>query len=410
MTDNNMTTKYGNIIYVILSLFTTTMFVDRFMKYGIVLLAVSFVIIMIIERRIFFHNNGLTNVFILIAFVSFVDFLLFSVYGFSPYGDTAVAIKEISRCVIYIILIQILISVKIDIKTYARVWKFLILFTVAVAIIQYVKIFDVDSILKSIYGDSIQFHNSAKEELSDFRGGSIFINANVFACFLVAALSSYLFISTRLKENILSKGIIFGAIFVGLILTGSRTGFILGIIILIVHMYLQSRGNIFSFFKKVFFLVVALVCILLTLLIFFDFTIDPSMFRIFKISEGIENSFGVKLDIYKTLIKGQSVFNMILGYGPFDYTLSPDLLVDFDFGYFTTFFGGCGLVLYLALIFSILHFGDYKNPSRKFLNTMFFVITIVFGFTAGVYFNLRIFSVYSLMFMPALYLKDEPIT
>lgn len=82
-------------------------------------------------------------------------------------------------------------------------------------------------------------------------------------------------------------------------------------------------------------------------------------------------------------------------------------MVDFDFGYFVTFYGLIGVFIYFALLRGIYKWGNIGLPGRMFLNRMFMLITIFFGITAGVYFNLRIFAIYMLMFLPMIRADKE---
>ncbi len=388
----------NNIIYIVLVAFITLLFADRFMVYGIVLLAILY--FLCYGKKLVLYRSALFYVFVAIFVVTLIAEVL-SFTGFSIIYSASIDRKEIYRAIIYIIVMELMITMEVDIKAYSWIWRILLFFIVGVAIIQFTKVFDVDSILKNIYGDSVQFYNSANTELSIFRCGSVFINPNVFACFLVAALASYLFLMKYKYETVGMKIITFGMLIVGFILSGSRTGLILAVIIILTYMYNRSRGNIVIFIRNVFFVTTGIVVVLGILVMLFDVQLsDFSAFRMFKIKDGTNDSLGNKIDIFINLLCDMNAVNMVIGYGPFNYVSDSGLMVDFDFGYFVTFYGLIGVFIYFALLRGIFKWGYTVLPGRMLLNRMFMLITIFFGITAGVYFNLRIFSIYMLMFLP----------
>ena len=109
------------------------------------------------------------------------------------------------------------------------------------------------------------------------------------------------------------------------------------------------------------------------------------------------------------MIKQMQPWNYLIGYGPFDYSLSSSFLVDFDLGYFIVYYGLIGIGLYVAMLRSLLHYEFMDGTTDHRLPRMLVVIMIVFGLTAGTYFNLRIFAIYMLMFLPMLANNREGI-
>lgn len=400
-------THKENFTYVILAIFTTLLFADRYMLYGIILLAMAFVVIL--GRNHMLYSNSMLFVFIAIGMVAFVDMMLGHLGVLSDIFSLSVAKKEIFRVIIYFIIMEIMSSMAVDLKVYSKVWRGLLIFIVGIAILQFTKVFDIDAILKNIYGDSVQFYNSAHTEISSFRCGSVFINPNVFACFLVAMLGSYMFILQYIRENLVMKVLTFGMIITGFVLSGSRTGFLLGVIVLVTYISMESQGELDSIIKRMLILGIGVSVTLLIMMFYFKLDLSNfSALRLFKIDEGTTNSFGVKIGIFTNLLSKMDLKNALIGYGPFDYTSnSGSLLVDFDLGYFITYFGAFGVCIYAVFLRSIFAWGDQELYGRRYMNTVFLLIAIVFGMTAGVYFNLRIFSIYMLMFMPMICIKNE---
>lgn len=395
----------NNTIYIVLAVFTTLLFADRFMVYGIALLVMLYFLCN--GKNLVLYRSTLFYIFIAIFVVTLITEVL-SFTGFSMIYNSSVGRKEIYRAIIYIIVMELMITMKVDVKVYSRIWRILLFFIVGVAIIQFTKVFDIDSILKNIYGDSVQFYRTAETELASFRCGSVFINPNVFACFLVAALASYLFLMRYKYETVVMRIITFGMIIIGFVLAGSRTGLTLAVIIILTYMYNSSGGNIAIFVRNILFLIVGIVVVLGILVMLFNVQLsDFSAFRIFKIKDGTSDSLGTKIDIFINMLRNMNAANMVIGYGPFNYAADSRLMVDFDFGYFVTFYGLIGVFIYFALLRGIYKWGNIGLPGRMFLNRMFMLITIFFGITAGVYFNLRIFAIYMLMFLPMIRADKE---
>lgn len=393
--------RRDNALYIFLSIFSVFLLINKYMKYGIVILFLMLGLNMVQRNAFTIKKNGLLTVFVLVGVCVCINCASSIVLNYSAYFSISVAIKEVCRCIVYATILEILLLTEIDVNIYKQVWKTILMVVVAIAVLQYIKIFDIDIVLKSIYGDSVQFLNTQYSDLSSFRCGSIFVNPNVFACFLVAFLGNYFCVMSNGRETIVSKVVTLVLCIIGLVLSGSRTGLVLGLVLVIVYTVLIAEYNLRYILKNLI-IIGGLICgVLLILKLFFDVDMSTlATFRMFQVKGGMDDSFGIKIGIYTNLLKGGSALNCLIGYGPFDYASSIDLLVDFDFGYFTTFFGCLGLFLYVGLLGAILKFNVKQDASRKLRNIMFFVITVIFGITAGVYFNMRIFAIYMAMFLP----------
>lgn len=394
--------KRENSTYAILAVFTTLLFAKRFMIYAIAIMGVGYLRVAGFKLQI--NRSGFLRVFVCIFVLTIAKYGLETIIGFSPIFDASTAQKEISRTIVYFFLVGIMSNITVDVQTYAKTWRLLLIFIVGVAVIQYTKIFDIDSILKQIYGDSVQFYNSAQVDISKFRCGSVFINPNVFACFLVAVLGSYLFILQYHRESILQIIFTFGLLITGFILAGSRTGFVLGILVLLVCLNMAGKrvNSTYLILFIIGVIVIGLMAGLAASFLDLDYSV-LTKFRLFQVHKGITDSLNTKMSVFLNLIRSMGIANIIIGYGPFDNTsLGRLLLVDFDFGYFVTFYGLLGIVFYLMMLDAIWNWKKKNSFGRSFLNTVFIIIFIVFGFTAGGYFNLRIFAIYLLLFLPTI--------
>ena len=405
-----------NTIYIIIALVATCLHIDtflmstRYIMYCAVALVGVYILVSIRQKQMYLCVNSLLLLLVSIILLIFLQDFIFSLSGWSVLFDSAVARKEIIRCGIYILCYQIMQQCRVSLKVYSRIWRWIIYFIVAIAILQFVKIIDIDTFLKNFYGDSVQFYNSQKTELSDFRCGSVFINPNVFATYLVGTLGCFLFVFEHEKKRDLAQLFAIVAVFVGLLLSGSRTGLLIGIVILIMYFREKIREN-----KKKFLVGTIVVVIIAIIISFFLRGNMPAYMngifdlRMFQINAGMTNSFGVKIDIYWNLVKDANVLNILLGYGPYNYAARPNWLVDFDFGYFTIFYGLIGVIFYLVLLRSFFYYKRRMYPSRRMFNSLALVVIILFGFTAGVFFNLRIFTIFEVMFLPSIWREDKYI-
>lgn len=192
-----MVRNNNNFIYTFLSIVVVLFLVNRFLMPITMVLAIVLLYMMAHEGKVALYMNQITKLFVVIAGMGIVYMVLSIFGGFSALGSSRYAVKEIERGIIYILIAQIIMRSKVDIRKYISIWNMLLTLSVVVAILQFTKVIDMNTILKNFYGDSIQFYNTQFTVLSSFRCGSIFVNPNVFACFLVACLGSHLVVSRK---------------------------------------------------------------------------------------------------------------------------------------------------------------------------------------------------------------------
>ncbi|MFI3165692.1 MAG: hypothetical protein R3Y45_05370 [Bacillota bacterium] len=407
MTVNNFETKnFYNIIYMILSINIVLFMTGKYAIMSITFVVIVWAILMMnIKDARMVRIDGLMLSFCAVIILSVLHGVLNISTTYSMYSNLANIFEEISRALVYILILQIILLLPVSIKVHLRIWKIVVFCSVFIAFLQYTKLYDINSILINVYGDSIQFYNTQYSSLDSFRSGSIFVNPNVYATFLVAVLGYYLVVCNRLKESVLRKIIMYGLICIGLLFSGSRTGMILSIVLLLVNMIIIKRGQF-----KVSHIFAIMTAIVMGIIIFLCYGISFSDFigdaRLLQIEAGLSNSFGIKIQRYSSLLEEMNAINVIFGYGPFDYTESAELLVDFEFGYITLYFGLCGLLLYVAMIYNILKYNFVQDNENKHLKLVMVIVMIFFGWTSGVYLHLRIFSTFILLFMPVVYSEN----
>ena len=405
------TINRDNILYIILGVLSVFLMISKYIMLNVACVFAILCLLIVFSKDKKWYFNGITYSFLAVLFLNGVTGIVGILFPeFSAYTSLSALFEEVARCIIYIALAQILIYLKVNVKVYAWFWKTILFVTVFIVVCQYFQWFDMTEKLRDFYGDSKQFYNAQFSDLSKFRAGSVFVNPNVFACFLVGFTGMYLSILPELNENPVVKVIVTLVTMLGFVLCGSRTGFLLAVILYLIYLFKMS-GNSFSvFFGKVMFALFFIVLALLLVPLVFEIDINEFFSsRLFQVFDGFGDSFAAKSVFFSGLITRANPFNIFFGFGPYDYGVHSAMMVDFDFGYFFGYFGVLGVLVYLLLITCIFKHEKSKKQSRKDLNFMFAAIFILFGFTAGIFFNLRIFCIYLLMFLPMLYKKEERV-
>lgn len=389
------------LTYIVLAIMTVFLMVGRFLIIELGILAILFLFGFSRKNRMMYIGPLEKSIALIAAFTAF-DILLSVVPGYSALISFQESITEIERAVFYFLIIQIISKVKLDIRSYLRIWRLILIVVVGICIIQYLKPFDIDTYLKRFYGDTVQFLNSAKTDLDSFRGGSVFVNPNFMACFLTGYFANYLVLIKKTSDHFIIKILNFVLVIVGLILSGSRTGLMIAGIELLLFFMQNSKAK-----RKVVLvrLLGSFAVILALFSIFFTGSLPASSgLRAFQLNEGVNSSLSVKFYLWRTVMSQAHIGNYLFGFGPINYAADPKLLVDFELGYFTVFYGLAGIFLYIGLGYSII------KQSRRYLNTViqrrrnlyFVLVMVLFGFTSGVYLNLRMFSVFIVLFLPTI--------
>ena len=388
-------------IYILLAVISTFLLIDRFLLPCAIVMGIM--LGLLVFRDLKLRLSKLLTALLIIASLIVITLGMSIFPEFSKLINLNTSVKELLRVVVYIMVLQTMAMINLDIRTHLTVWTIITVITAVIVILQFTKIVDMNGMLISFYGYSKQFVRAEESNLSMFRGGSVFVNPNVFACFLAAMLANYLFALRFVKESVISKIIMFTLLMTSLILSGSRTGMVLALLLILYHVYSTSQKKHRVFTRNALLIVAALAVVVFVLRE--GFSIDLlglSDLRMFRIEEGMEDSLGIKLELFTNMLKEMNITNLFFGYGAYDYTKNIEHMVDFDLGYFLTYFGLFGFGAYLLLLRGIYKWGDYTLAGRKKLNMMLILIMLVFGLTAGIYFNLRMFTVCVVVFMPSL--------
>lgn len=388
--------KIDALIYYIIAIISVFIMVTRYITVDIIILTTLFGIIFI-KKKGRIRINKIEFIFVMFIFLILVQLLIIP----SIYFSIDIAFKEIVRNLIYILIISIVINLEITYNHFVKVWSSVFFIVFIIGVFQYFKVFNISILLSNVYHDSVHLLLANSTDISYFRAGSVFINPNVFAIFSLMILSIFLNVKTNFKNFKLLL------ILVSLILAGSRTAFLIGVLLLFITFTLDNYEN-FNIKK-----IIKTIIIILSIgvILYYIIThLDLSMFRMLLINEGFYDSLNIKLDIFRELIREYSVLNIFIGLGPFQYNYSNGTMVDFDLGYIFTYYGVIGMMIYLNILIQTYRYSSKLKRDRKRLNIFLIIICIMFGMTAGLYFDFRIFSIFSVIaFVNTVYKKDDSV-
>jgi len=245
--------------------------------------------------------------------------------------------------------------------------------------------------LFSIYTDSEGYtlenrHNAFDIEYfgrsHSFRLGGIFINPNEYARYLGLIMLVLLCEIKQFSKK--SLMILFPVIVISLMATGSRTSWIVFCATIIYYLY---SAKVFTPQKatKISILLVAL------LFVFYLFT-DISDMRMFRVGEGMDNSFGIKVELLMTYLGANpSMIQLLFGHGTIDVITSASGFrgLDWEIG---------NLILIYGILFMIVLFAFYFFLFKRYLPKYRVIFTILFWmFSSSVLLNYRMAALWILV-------------
>ncbi len=317
-----------------------------------------------------------------------------------PYIST----KTIQRNVTLIVLLFSFTNLKIGTILKPYIW-FTLIYVVISQIAFLYNITPITRIYDSIYDITGYYYEQFNMDISminienigiSLRLGGIFYNSNNCGEFISLIYALGLCESKQYKrvELILFCIIIFAAIF----MTGSRTALLAYAAISSVYIYITKRSLALPI------ILIAVTLILLNFNTLFEF-------RIFKIQEGMDNSFGVKMDIIDNyLTQCNSSIDLLFGSGNTDvmsYNYGQKFLgTDCDLG---------DILVSYGLLFYIFYIPFYITIARS-LKREYFVILLVliWMFSNTIIFNYRMSAVWLLtlgvLYNNSLYSKTNETT
>jgi hypothetical protein len=269
---------------------------------------------------------------------------------------------------------------------------------VGIQIMQRYQLFNIDSWLIELYRSRYIYSIQS----SDWRGGSVFSNPNVFGNFLLlpfAFIFSTFFISGEIFCNIKLKRLtslllvmIFG---LGILFTQSRTTVLATFIIVFFGMFLHifkeavyKKRNDRNHIKYI---------IYITLFLFFIAFLSRfyNLERVFNVSGAIETGGSLSIK----LMRGQYAIGVILDANPLCliFGMSPGvkyISTDFEYGYLIYWYGLTGILFYGLLAYSQLKIFSKRLGTQNGLTGMSIVLAFIFfGIGATAFINNRVYPI-----------------
>src|SRR5699024_5396520 len=314
----------------------------------------------------------------------------------SEYYSFNIAQKEIYILIIFILLVLIIVNLKIRETFFLILWSIVFIVLFVISIFQFYDLFSINDILGFIYWDTVHLEVSKKYfDLNNFRAGSVFINFNNYSQFVVMIFSIFLFY--KYKNKISNKIFIFLfiIILVNLVLTGSRTGFLVSIFLVMITLIIYLYKNRFTLSKYI--KTVLIISLFLILLGIFYSSVNFADFRLLEVNQGIDNSLNYKYTTFLNMVREMNIIQFLIGFGPYDYKSQFIDQVDFDLGNILTYFHLAGLIFYVFFIYFSLRKNQNNKRSYSLLLFYLLLIFVLTSLTSGMYFNLRVFSILLLL-------------
>ncbi|NMC59298.1 MAG: hypothetical protein GYA51_07950 [Candidatus Methanofastidiosa archaeon] len=389
-------------IYIVTVFLTVFLMINRLVIPNIVVLSSMLGILLILSKGKVVYPRTI-SILMLFVILLLIQILLEP----SQYFSKLMAMKDIQRFIIYAVVILVVANCRIRQKTFIMIWGIVFAATFLIAFFQFSKIININNLLEQFYGESGLLRSSMYTSLEQFRGGSVFVNSNSYAKFVLM----YLAIILGLQSGVSSKrkiGFFFSlaVISFSLILSGSRTGFVIAILLLIGFVSHKVRKTKVSHLSLIIIVSFSLLAVSLILAHAYDGTLRLSNLRLTRVRYGIYDSLAYKFGVFNFMISEFEITNFFLGLGRAD-TIWGITMLDFDIGYLISFYGLVGATLYLLLLLDFWNFRKFNAGGYKLMNRMLVVVLVLFGLTGGLFFNLRIFTVLSTILFADVVKADE---
>ena len=295
-------------------------------------------------------------------------------------ANFSVTMHELQRFVFYILLILVVYDYKVPFNYIYWICIAILLFNFTIQILQYNDVEWVNDFIRQYYLVGKDTHlnlATTKYGSASFRSGSIYMNPNVYMVIPCSVLCVILQANIR-KPSILNY--VFAVICIwSLLLTGSRTTFIVAVAILLVYFILdKSIGKIKW----------AILAVGIVLLIFNIDNLQEN-FRIFDVSSGVEGSFGHKLGGLSAYLKNANPIYFVTG----SLSSSLSVQVDAEWGYVFVYFGVLGLYWYV----NFLHLLGRNRYTVPFLSITLRIVICLIAMTATIVLCMPVFSFFCLV-------------
>ncbi|MCE5225894.1 MAG: hypothetical protein LLG05_08525 [Porphyromonadaceae bacterium] len=346
-----MKVKYKNhllsLVWLLLLILPTSQFFYLFVP-------VSFILLYDSKKTIRLSVLYVIGILILLMITSFIINV----------NEYYVSFKDILRVLALIILFITFGRLKGNIILASYI-VIAILFIVASQLLYALGIPFVNTVINNYYLPSEDLQNLYEFSMSDFgqiRLGGIYGNANNYASFIELMLVVLIIEKEQFKKKYFYS--LFGLIIYSIIATGSRTSLIVLVVIIMHYIYIYNRKSFKSFTLS--------IAVLLIITLIISQYIDFSSLRVFRIEEGMNDSFGYKVELLRKYLNQNLPLSRIL-FGSFSgsvmtkYSISTYKGTDFEIGDTILMFG---FIFFIALFVFYNKIFKYLLPQYRILYTI----------------------------------------
>lgn len=308
-------------------------------------------------------------------FISFVTVTL--VEGTA---DFSVTLHEMQRFAFYIMLIIVVYDYKVPFQYIYWICISILLFNFAIQLLQFNGAEWVNDFIRQYYLVGSDTHlelATTKYGTASFRSGSIYMNPNVYMVIPCSVLCVVLQANIK-KPSILNY--LFAVVCIwSLLLTGSRTTFIVAVAIVVIYFILDKNIGRIKW---------AILAVGIILLIVNMDSLQEN-YRVFEVSDGMESSVGHKLSGLSAYLKYANPIYFITG--SLSSSFSP--MIDAEWGYVFAYFGVIGLYWYVTFIMML----DRNKDTLPFLSVALRLVICLIACTATIVLCMPVFSFFCLI-------------
>ena len=353
------------------------------LKIRVILILLAWVLLIANQKMKTLKNSmlGLLAIMILSAGISYCVGL---VYYNEP--NQSLVLHEASRMLVNIMVLIAAYKISCSFTALYRMCLFIFFVVFIIQLLQWWFPYQTNDFIRWLYvspgqeAKHLLLATFQKGGINGFRAGSIYINANICAQIIVCCITVFLIEFKKNRGIGAFCGIVSG--FISLFLCGSRTGFVLCVIIM--GFFIVSNVS-YKALKNIIFL----GGLILPLGIAIILKGNLSNQRIFQISNALTQSLFVKADVFVDYMKNASFPEFLFGsLGNRTY-----YQVDAEWGYIVTYYGIIGLLWYVQFIVMVYKRGK-ENGFAAWIYPLFIILC---GLTCTVLFNLQVSSLYILL-------------
>ncbi|MBE3128062.1 MAG: hypothetical protein IMZ60_00075 [Actinobacteria bacterium] len=330
----------------------------------------------------------------LVTVSSGINFLLGNV------DNSGLIIKEFIRFLKYAVVFVVFLWLKPEkANTPFRVFLFAALLTVGIQFLQKYQLFDINNWLINFYNNRAFIYST---QSSDWRGGSVFSNPNVFGNFLLlpfAFIFSTFFVSGEIFYHIKLKKLtylilimIFG---LGILFTQSRTSimvmFIIIFFVTLIYVFKEAVYHNRNRGKSTKYIGYVILFLFFIILASRYFNLERAF--AFISATGVNDSLSVKLRMLKeatAVVLSANPLCLLFGMSPGVKYIQ----TDFEYGYLLYWYGLSGILFYGLLVYSQLQIFSKRLGTQSGLTGMSIVFAFIFfGIGATAFINNRVYPI-----------------